>query len=133
MVRGLGADSRYWEALESGRLELPRCASCGHWRWPAPFRCPDCGSSQIKWLEIEPEGRVFTWTRAWHAFDGTESFPHPYVAALIELPQAGGIRLLGRFDESSGAPVIGAKVGGEPIKTEAFGRHVPAWCWRVQS
>ena len=59
MAKGLGADGVYWEALEAGRLELPRCARCGHWRWPAPFRCRDCGSTQLEWIEIEPEGRIF--------------------------------------------------------------------------
>ncbi|WP_293040565.1 hypothetical protein [Mycobacterium sp.] len=28
---GIGADDRYWEALEEGVFELPRCADCKRW------------------------------------------------------------------------------------------------------
>lgn len=131
--KGMGADGPYWEALSAGRLELPRCADCGRWQWPAPFRCAGCGSQVLEWLIREPAGQIFSWTRTWHRFDGVERFPIPFVSVLVELPDAGGIRLLGRFDEAAGAPKIGRPVHGTLIASEVFGRTVPVWSWTVLS
>ena len=133
MAKGLGADERYWEALGEGRLELPRCVKCTRWRWPAPFRCGDCGSTEMDWITLEPAGKIYSWTRAWHRFGGTESFPVPYVAVLVELPEAGGIRLLGRLDEAADDPQIGQLVTGRMVPTKAFGRDIPAWRWGSRS
>lgn len=131
MFRGIGNDGPYWTALNAGRLELPRCSGCGRWYWPAPFRCSECGSLELEWVPQEPEGIVYSWTRTWHRFDGIEQFPSPFVSVLVELPNAGGIRLVGRLDETAGA-AIGAAVHGSPVTSEVFGKTVPAWCWRIQ-
>ena len=132
MAKGLGADGRYWEALANGQLELPRCAQCESWRWPAPFRCGECGSTRMDWMTIEPEGKIYTWTRVWHRFGGTETFSLPFIAVLVELPAAGGIRLLGRLDQAACEPRIDQPVIGYMVQTEAFGRSIPAWRWKPQ-
>lgn len=129
MVKGLGADEPYWQAIADGTLALPQCGGCGRWRWPAPFRCGDCGSQTMDWIAVEPVGRIYSWTRTWHRFGGTESFPLPYVSVLVELPQAGGIRLLGRLDDGEAQPSIGLAVAGHMVPTEAFDRSIPAWRW----
>ena len=132
MAKGLGADEPYWRALAEGELSLPRCAKCQRWRWPAPFRCGDCGSVEMNWVSVDPVGRIYTWTRTWHRFAGTETLPIPYVPVLVEVPGAGGIRLLGLLDENAGEPAIGLVVAGRVMPTEAFGKTVPAWRWRPQ-
>ena len=132
-VKGMGADGPYWSAIDAGRLELPRCQGCGRWHWPAPFRCSECSSNQFEWVKREPVGQIYSWTRTWHRFDGLENFPLPFVSVLVELPEAGNIRLLGRYDESAGAPVIGMAVIGEVIASEVFARTIPAWCWKAQA
>ena len=129
-MKGLGDDGRYWLALGEGRLELPRCVTCQHWHWPAPFRCPDCGSAELAWHEVVPSGRIFTWARAQHPFAGTEGLGLPYTSVLVELPDAGGIRLLGLLDGDT-EPRIGAPVTGAVTTTHAFDRDVPAWRWSV--
>ena len=129
MAKGLGADEPYWQSLAQGELRLPRCARCRRWRWPAPFRCGDCGSTEMDWVAVDPVGRIYTWTRTWHRFAGTETFPTPYVPVLVELPDAGGIRLLGLLDKDLGEPAIGKKVTGRVVQIETFGKSVPAWWW----
>jgi uncharacterized OB-fold protein len=129
----MGADGPYWAALSAGRLELPRCSGCGRWHWPAPFRCPDCGSQALEWVAREPAGLIYSWTRTWHRFDGVERFPIPFVSVLVEVPDAGGIRLLGRFDDAAVAPAIGKPVRGSPFSSEVFGRTIPTWYWQAEA
>ena len=127
-MKGLGADERYWQSLGKGHVELPRCADCRRWHWPAPFRCGDCGSWDMEWTPVELDGRIFTWTRTWHPFSGTESLGLPFAPVLIELPQAGGIRLLGLL-EGKGEPRIGDRVTGRIDSTKAFDRTIPSLRW----
>ena len=87
----------------------------------------------MDWVALEPDGKIYTWTRVWHRFGGTEAFPIPFVSVLVELPEAGGIRLLGRLDETAEDPRIEQPVVGRMVPTEAFGRSVPAWRWGFQT
>lgn len=127
-MSGLGADARYWDSLSEGRLELPRCVSCRRWIWPAPFRCSACGSWDIGWEPVEKAGRVYSWTRTWHPFQGAENLGLPYVTACVELPQAGGVRLFGLLEPGDGAS-IGASVVGAVRTSRVLDRDILAIRW----
>jgi uncharacterized OB-fold protein len=128
MAKGLGQDERYWECLSEGRLELPKCMKCGHWQWPAPYRCNRCGSWEFDWVPQEIAGILYSWTRVYHSFDGTEGLGSPYVPVLVEIPKAGGIRLLGLLDKES-QPRIGKRLSGRVETSSVFGREIPAIRW----
>lgn len=126
-----GADAPYWDGLADGRLMLPRCGGCGHWHWPAVWRCAACGSWDHEWHHVEPAGRIYSWTRNWHPFGGLESLKLPFLTGVVALEAAGGIRLMGLIEEA-GAPVkIGAPVTGTFATTDYAGRAVPAIHWRT--
>jgi uncharacterized OB-fold protein len=129
-MAGLGADRRYWEGLEAGELLLPRCGACDMWHWPARFRCGECGSWEIDWQPVEMSGAIYSWTRTWHPFAGTETLGHPYCTVSVELPQAGSIRLFGLLDAPDAA-AIGVKVQGRVANSHVLGRDVPAIRWQV--
>jgi uncharacterized OB-fold protein len=111
---GIGADDRYWEALEEGVFELPRCADCKRWMWPAHYRCGQCGSWQLLWEPVDPVGTVYAWTRCWYTFDRTtERAPDvPYVVVLAEIPAAGDARVTGVLRGAEDRLRIGAPVRG---------------------
>jgi uncharacterized OB-fold protein len=112
---GIGADDRYWEALEEGVFELPRCADCKRWMWPAHYRCGQCGCWQLLWEPVDPVGTVYAWTRCWYTFDRTiERAPDvPYVVVLAEIPAAGDARVTGVLCGSEDRLRIGAPVRGQ--------------------
>lgn len=74
-------------------------------------------------------GTLFTWTRTWHRFAGTEGIEVPFVIALVELPAAGNRRILGLFDGQ--APRIGAPVSGSIAPTKVSDGEIPALHWRI--
>src|SRR2546423_15710336 len=83
--------------------------------WPAHFRCGECGSWDQEWVQREPTGVVYSWTRTWYAFDRTKERAEdlPYVVVLAEVADAGAARVMGILagEESGlkvGAPVVGA-------------------------
>lgn len=124
-----GADAPYWNALAAGQLQLPRCTHCGLWHWPAVFRCGECGSWEHQWQSLPMRGRVFSYARNWHPFAGTEGIGVPYVSLIVELPQAGGRRVLGLYKGDEQGLKIGASVRGEPAVTIMGDDRIPAMHW----
>ncbi len=85
----------WWDALGEGRLELPRCRSCGRTFFPPQPFCPHCGSSEWERIEASGHGRIYSWVVAHTPFDMTfaDEVPYPIVAAELEE----GVRLFGRY------------------------------------
>lgn len=127
-----GADQPYWAGLLEGRVQLPRCVGCGKWHWPAVWRCGECGSLEHVWHEVALEGKIYTWTRTWHYFEGTEAFDLPFVSVIVELPEAGGIRLIGTMQSSDNDVSIGMPVTGSIRRISAEGREIPALVWSLE-
>tara|TARA_R110002072_G_scaffold93924_6_gene208002 strand:- start:4232 stop:4642 length:411 start_codon:yes stop_codon:yes gene_type:complete len=125
-----GADSPYWDGLLAGELRLQQCAGCQSWHWPAVWRCSDCGSWDHVWSHVEPAGTIYSWTRTWHGFGGLEGISKPFVIAVVELADAGGVRLIGILD-APGEIHIGQDVSGTITTTPYGSNEVPAIRWRT--
>jgi uncharacterized protein len=125
------ADAPYWRELAKGRLVMQCCQGCGDWKFPPVYRCGDCGAWDPEWREVALEGVVYSWTKSWHAFGGTEGIGAlPYVTVLAALPQAGGRRLLGLLDGDEAKLALGAPLRGR-IDTTLFGdKRLPSLRWR---
>ncbi|MBT8766750.1 Zn-ribbon domain-containing OB-fold protein [Metapseudomonas boanensis] len=128
-MKGIGADGEYWAALAQGKLKMQRCDGCGHWNWPAVWRCGECGSWEQSWHEVEPRGRIYSWTRSWYDFGAPRDLPVPYVSVVVELDGAGGKRLLGTLDTSDLEPAIGQRVSARPRADEFEGEPLLSLRW----
>jgi uncharacterized OB-fold protein len=108
-----GGDAPYFDALLEHRLVVPRCSACRTWQWPSEVLCHKCHSFEMAWEEVAPSGTIFSWTRVWHpAREGLESAV-PYVALVVALDSAPGVRLVGNLLGERTQPVaIGEAVEG---------------------
>ncbi|MET0363455.1 MAG: OB-fold domain-containing protein [Sphingobium sp.] len=127
------ADARFWQALGEGHLEMPRCAGCGTWHFPAVTRCGECGGWEQAWHQVPARGTIFSWTRSWHGFGGSESLDLPYVSVVVALEEAGGLRLMGLLDgaDAETAVAIGAPVVGQVGSVSYGDRDVATITWRL--
>jgi uncharacterized protein len=126
-----GLDTPHWDGLRAGRLVLQRCRDCARWTWSAQPICPECHSFDMGWEQVDPVGTVYSWTRTWQPF-APESTGHlPYVVVLVELPGAGGRRVMGVLAHGDGVtPRIGAAVRGD-IEQPPDALHWPLLRWHL--
>ena len=87
-------DAAWWEALRHHELTVQRCRACGTWRHPPSPICPACRSSAARFERVSGRGRVFSYTIVHHAVHPALAGHLPYNVVLVELPDAGGVRLI---------------------------------------
>lgn len=126
-----GSDLPFWEALRNNELRLPRCNDCANWIWPSRPICPSCRSFGQTWTSVALTGTIFSWIRTWLPFSPDFTGHLPFITLVVELPQAGGRRLLGVLLDADGIePRIGQPVVGE-IEAPADPEGWPVLRWRL--
>jgi uncharacterized OB-fold protein len=92
-----GLDRPYWEGTREGRLLVQRCLGCQGFQWGPEWICHRCLGDRLEWVEVAPRGRIYSWERAWHAVHPALKDHGPYIVVLVELPEAGGVRMIGNL------------------------------------
>ncbi|MBC7285930.1 MAG: OB-fold domain-containing protein [Hoeflea sp.] len=110
VVENDNLDLPYWEGTLKGELRVQRCKNCGTWQWGPEWMCHECLAFDPDWVEVAPQGKVYSWTRLWHPVHPALKQHGPYLAVLVELPHAGNIRMLGNL---IGDPKQEVKIGDE--------------------
>jgi uncharacterized OB-fold protein len=104
-----GLDRPYWEGARRRELRVQRCRRCATWRWGPEWICHACRSFDTEWVSVEPAGTIFSWERVWHPVHPALGAASPYVIVLVELPHAGGVRMVGNL---AGDPRAAVPIGG---------------------
>lgn len=108
-----GIAEPFWSGLREGRLRVQRCASCSTWQFGPECLCHHCHTFDPAWVDVPADGVIYSWERAWHPVHPALRDCGPYLAVLVELPQAGRVRLVGNLLGDPAQEVrIGAAVRG---------------------
>ena len=108
-----GVNKPFWSGLTAGVLRVQRCAACSTWQFGGEHLCHRCHAWDPPWVEVEPRGRIYSWERVWHAAHPVLKARVPYLAVVVELPRAGGLRMLGNLlGDPMQTVTIGAEVEG---------------------
>jgi uncharacterized OB-fold protein len=108
-----GLSAPYWAGLRQNRLLVQRCNHCQTWQFGPEWLCHRCHAFDPQWTEVEPRGRIFSWERVWHPSHTVLRNHGPYVAVLVELPHADGVRMVGNLlGDPMQEVVIGSDVEG---------------------
>jgi uncharacterized OB-fold protein len=106
-----GLDAAYWEGTRAHELRVQRCEACAAFQWGPEWICHACHSFDVGWAPVSGRGRVYSWERVWHPVHPALVERGPYVVVLVELPDAGGVRMIGNLLGDARQDVeIGAEV-----------------------
>ena len=109
-----GLDRAYWEAAARHELVAQRCRACRAWQWGPEWICHACHSFDVGFERVSGRGRIFSYERVWHPVHPALVSAVPYLVVLVELPEAGNVRMIGNLLGDARQPVrIGAPV--EPV------------------
>ncbi|WP_425606990.1 Zn-ribbon domain-containing OB-fold protein [Ornithinimicrobium faecis] len=87
--------AEHWAGLAEGRVRIRQCQSCGQHAWPPRPACRVCVGLDHKWVDVAPQGFLYSWTVVGHAT--LPGFEPPYAVVLGELEVPAGVRLLGSY------------------------------------
>ena len=104
-----GLDRPYWDGTRAGELRVQRCRACRGWQWGPEWICHRCLAFDLEWVTVAPRGRIYSWERAWHPVHPALKDHGPYLVVLVELPEAGNVRMLGNL---LGDPRQAIQIGG---------------------
>ena len=100
----------YWEGTREERLIVQRNPATGSYQWPPQWIAHDDHSFALEWVEVAPKGIIYSWTRVWHPVHPALKDAGPYIVVVVEIPQAGGIRMLGNL---LGDPMQQVEIGAD--------------------
>lgn len=108
---GDGLDLPYWQGTRRGELLVQKCGGCGAWQWGPEWLCHKCQSFEMQWQQIAGQGLIYSWERPWHPVHPALREMGPYTVVLVELPEAGNIRMIGNLlGPADQDVIIGAEV-----------------------
>jgi uncharacterized OB-fold protein len=83
--------SKFWDGLKEGKIYATRCENCGKLHFPPVADCGDCGSSNMKWVELDGEGKIVTFTQV-VVKPASFSEEPTYIVAIARLTE--GVKVL---------------------------------------
>ena len=92
---------------------LPRCGACGTYRFPPTPFCWHCRAEEVDWIEHDGHGEVYSFTVIRHAVIPPVADALPLIAAVVELPDTDGCRLVGN--------VVDCRAGGRRDRARSCG------------
>jgi uncharacterized OB-fold protein len=108
-----GLSAPFWAGLQQERLLVQRCARCACWQFGPEWICHQCHAFDPAWVEVPAVGRIYSWERVWHPVHPALKQRCPYLAVLVELPDAGNVRMVGNLlGDPQQEVCIGAEVVG---------------------
>jgi uncharacterized protein len=100
----------FWQSGAEGRVLMPRCTSCGTFRWPAGPFCPECRSQPVEWVP-PGQARIYSFTILPAPGEDKDAPPRLRIPTLVEFDDAPGVRLVSVLvDAEPGQVAIGDPV-----------------------
>jgi len=118
---------QFIEFLKQGKLMGNKCKKCGKKFLPPRAGC-QCGSTDMEWFEVNPEGTLYAWTIVHVAPDTiARKCSVPYVVGVVEFED--GLKIASHIRGLTRKPEVGMKVKIAPENLpggDIFYKIVPA-------
>ena len=104
-------DTPFWEGARNHKLLVQHCNACGTFQFGPEWICHKCRSNDVGWAQCSGRGKVYAFERVWHPVHKALRDKGPYLIVLVDLPDAGKVRMIGNLlgdphqDVKIGAPV----------------------------
>lgn len=124
-----GLDTEFWAAAKRHELVVQRCSACGTFQFGPEWICHKCHTLDLIWHRVSGRGRIYSWERVWHPAHPALKNACPYIVVVVELPDAGNVRMVGNL---VGDPLYDVKI--DAAVEAAFEDHAEGYTlvqWRL--
>ena len=90
-------DAPFWEGTKNHTLLVQRCTKCDTFQFGPEWICYNCRSEDVGWHACSGKGTVYAFERVWHPVHPALKDRVPYLIVLVELPDAGDVRMVGNL------------------------------------
>jgi len=90
----------FYEGMQQHKVMIQQCTRCSTHLPPAQIICDHCGSNDLKWIEVDGSGEIYSYVVYHRSFHPAFDDQVPYTVALIELKE--GPRLMGHLKLTQG-------------------------------
>jgi uncharacterized OB-fold protein len=84
----------FFAACREHRFVVPRCTSCGTYRFPPSAFCPNCNSTEVEWAESTGFATLYSFTIVRHPVIPEMLDYVPYVIAVVDIEGMPGARVV---------------------------------------
>jgi uncharacterized OB-fold protein len=85
---------QFWDRCTQHVLAFQKCSNCGTFRNPPVPFCYVCRSTDSQWAPVSGDGTIYSFTIVTHAVHPGLVEKIPFNVALVEFPDAPGVRLI---------------------------------------
>ena len=106
----------FQQYLNQGELKASRCVDCQKIYLPVRAICPDCGQSNLEWIDLSGKGKLAAYTSVYigPSFMNEQGYGRdkPYLTGIVEMEEGPKIsaRLLGLDAENPSKIKIGTSL-----------------------
>jgi uncharacterized protein len=101
----------FWRGLRERVIVVQKCCACGAIRYPPLVGCPECLGREAEWVEVGPQGSVWSYAVYHRALQPAFADEIPYTVAVVELD--GGPRITARMVRGIGPVAVGDRVAAD--------------------
>lgn len=87
----------YWEHAKKHELVIQKCTNCGTFRHTPMAACYNCQSFDFEWAKVSGKGTIYSYTIVHHPVHPVVKEKVPYNVILVEIPDAGNVRVVGNL------------------------------------
>lgn len=99
----------YFEHAKKHELVIQKCSKCGTFRHTPMATCYNCQSFDYEWHKVSGKGTIYSYTIIHHPVHPALKERVPYNVVLVEIPDAGNVRVVGNLID--GTPNEDIKIG----------------------
>ena len=121
-------DAPFWQGTRNHKLLVQHCPGCGTFQFGPEWICYNCRSEDLNWHECSGKGTVYAFERVWHPVHPALKDRVPYLIVLVELPDAGNVRMVGNL---LGEPEQNVQIGDTVEVAWEDHEEVTLVQWRV--
>ncbi len=96
----------FWAACKRHELVVQRCDDCGTFRHSPEPICYRCRSLRFHWQPVSGNGVIYSYGIPAHPVHPAVTDRVPYNFVVVELPDAGNVRMVGNLVGEADADIV---------------------------